>query len=218
MTDARLFSPAAARNVVPLGDALEALLPLSGTVLEIASGSGQHAVALATRFPRLRWQPTDRDAAARASIDAYRRECDVPNVAAALALDVTSLEWWRDVETPSAILAVNLIHISPWEATTGLFQGARALLPPGAPVVLYGPFFENGATPAPSNLDFDRSLRDRDPRWGVRALDAVVAVAAGHGFAEAARVAMPANNLTVAFRRQSTGDNSRASRTASRNG
>lgn len=208
MSDARLFSPAAERNAGPLGDVLERFLwdspEIDCTVLEIASGSGQHVVAFARRFPWTRWVPSDPDPEARESIEAYRRgESILSFIAPPLALDVTEPDWHRHVgELVSAILAINMIHIAPWEATEGLFAGASALLETDGPVVLYGPFFQKDVPTAPSNIAFDESLRARNPRWGVRALEEVKNVAANWNFRFEEAIPMPANNLTVVFRRE----------------
>ncbi len=183
-------APATARNREPIREVLARELPATGTVLELASGSGEHAVHFAAAFPALIWQPSDPDATARASIAAWRAEAGLANLREPLALDATG-----ELPDADAIVCINMIHISPWESTLGLFRGARCGL-----VYLYGPYIVYGET-APSNRAFDASLRARDPRWGVRELRDVEAVAAGHGFARTALVAMPANNLSVVFRR-----------------
>lgn len=193
------FAPATERNREPIREVLARVLPATGTVLELASGSGEHAVAFARAFPALTWQPSDAEPAALASIAAWRAEAGLANLRAPVVLDAASAPW--PIEgggTPIAtILCCNMIHISPWEATLGLVAGAARL---GAPLlVLYGPYLVDGET-APSNRDFDRSLRSRDPRWGVRELRDVETAAAAHGFALREMVAMPANNLTVVFR------------------
>lgn len=200
MTDARLSSPAVARNTAPLLAVLAEVLPPAGLLLEIASGGGEHALAIARAFRDLNVQPTDPDAAALASIDAWRATEGPPNLAPALPLDAAAPESWP-VDRADALLAVNLVHISPWAATEGLMRGAGRLLAPGAPLVLYGPYRERDRPFAPSNEAFDASLRARDPAWGVRELDAVAAEAAGHGLVLDRRVEMPANNLTLVFRK-----------------
>lgn len=199
--DARLSAPAAARNAAPLAAALERLLPAEATVLEIASGTGQHAVYFAERFPWMIWQPSDPDAAARASIEAWRRAAGLHNLLAPLALDVTAPGWAEGLEPVSAVVCANMIHIAPWQACLGLLAGAARLLPPGGPLLLYGPFRRPGLPTAESNEAFDHSLRARDPRWGLRDLEAVAEAAAAQGLALAEVVEMPANNLTVALRR-----------------
>ena len=200
--DGRQFAPAAARNAMPLARALAALLPAAGRVLELASGTGQHAAYLAQQFPRLTWQPSDPDPAARDSIAAWHRAAGLGNLEPPLVLDA-ALDGWADgLEPVSAVLCINMIHIAPWEACLGLLRGASALLPEDAPLILYGPFRRADHPTAPSNEAFDRSLRLRDPHWGLRALDAVEAAARPLGLARAEVVEMPANNLTVVFRRR----------------
>lgn len=167
-------------------------------VLELASGSGQHAVYFARRYPRWSIQPSDMEPSHLQSIEAYRLEARLPNVSAPIALDVSSPPW--PVAGPfAAIWAINLIHISPWETTLGLFEGAAPLLPPEGKIYLYGAYRRGGRHTAPSNESFDRSLRERDPRWGVRCLDEVTEVAKNRGFALERVVEMPANNLSVVF-------------------
>jgi hypothetical protein len=154
----------------------------------------------ARRFPTLEWLPSDPSEEALASIAAYREEYPADNLAEPVKLDASSREW--PVESAEAILCVNMVHISPWEASTGLFDGAARLLNKGAPLILYGPYFEEGVEPAPSNLDFDRSLKARDPRWGIRDLAEIDRLAARSGFTRTARHEMPANNLTLVYRRR----------------
>ncbi|MEZ4366226.1 MAG: DUF938 domain-containing protein [Kofleriaceae bacterium] len=190
-------SPAAERNRAPILEVLRRVLPTHGRVLELASGSGQHAVAFASALPGITWQPSDPDADARASIAAWRAEAALPNLAAPLDLDVTAPAW--PVDPVDAVVAVNLVHISPWAATEALFAGAARVLRPGGVVVLYGPYRIDGDT-APSNLAFDADLRARDPAWGVRELREVVAAADGCGLALAEVIAMPANNHVVVLR------------------
>ncbi len=195
MTDARREAPAVARNRASILDVLLGILPTRGLLLEVASGSGEHALHFAPAFPGLTFQPSDPDADARASIDAWC--ASVQNIRTALALDAAAPEW--PVDRADAVLCINMIHIAPWSACEGLLRGAARLLPPGAPLVLYGPFKRGGAHTAPSNEAFDESLRARDPKWGVRDLEAVAAAA--KGFDPPEIHTMPANNLTVAFRR-----------------
>ena len=191
-------APATARNAEPLANVLASELPEKGLVLEIASGTGEHAVFLARRFPQLRWQPSDRDEGALDSIRAWASEAALENIADPILLDAASIEW--PIEHADALLCVNMVHISPWEATEGLFAGAAEVLGRGAPLILYGPFIEDGVETAASNLAFDRSLKGRDPRWGLRSLDDLDRLAAKHGFVRPARHAMPANNLTLVYR------------------
>lgn len=199
MADARRFAPAAARNRGPILEALRGRLPTSGLLLEVASGSGEHAVHLAAAFPALTIQPSDPDPEARASIAAWAAETGLPNIRPPLALDAAAAAW--PVSRADAVLCINMIHIAPWQACEGLVRGAARLLPPGGPLILYGPFRRGGAHTAPSNAAFDESLRAQDPRWGVRNLEAVAALAAAEGFAAPEVVPMPANNLILVFRR-----------------
>lgn len=196
-------APSAERNRGPIAAALAPHLPARGTVLEIASGSGQHAVFLAEAFPGLTWQPTAPGEPERASIAAYQAEAARPNLLAPLDLDVRVRPW--PVPRADALLCINLIHISPWACTEALFAGAAAVLPAGAPIVLYGPFREADQAFVASNVAFDAWLRGLDPAYGVRALEAVDGVAAAAGFIRRARIAMPANNLCVVWERGATG-------------
>ena len=193
-------APATRRNREPIAAVLSEELPGTGTILEVASGTGEHAISFAGRFADLTWQPTDPDGDALASIEAYRREAGLPNLQAPLMLDASKHEW--PVDTADAILCVNMVHISPWAATEGLFAGASALIARGAPLILYGPYREADVETAPSNLSFDQSLKARDPRWGLRQLADVDALAAQNGFARTRRVEMPANNLMLVYRKQ----------------
>lgn len=194
MTDPRRFAPAAARNRDAILAVLRHALPPRGLVLEVASGSGEHCAHLAAALPALTFQPSDPDADARASIDAWA--AGAPNIGPVLALDAARLPW--PIAAADAVLCINMIHIAPWAACDGLVRGAAAL---GAMLVLYGPFRRGGAHTAPSNAAFDESLRARDPAWGVRDLEAVAALAAREGFGPPEATEMPANNLTVVFRR-----------------
>ena len=195
----RRHAPAAARNVGPIGDVLADELPRAGLVLELASGSGEHALAFAHRFPDLIWQPSDPDPVACASIAAWREDSGAANLLSPLALDAASPDW--PLEHADALLCINMVHISPWEAAEGLFAGAARLLPVGAPLVLYGPYWEADVPPAPSNLAFDASLKARDPLWGIRDLSALDDLAEANGLVRSRRVAMPANNLTLVYRK-----------------
>ncbi|MCC5981579.1 MAG: DUF938 domain-containing protein [Oceanicaulis sp.] len=195
---ARLSSPSAGRNRDVIAQTLAGLLPDRTRVLEIASGTGEHALAAVLKRPDLYWTPSDPDARSRASCDDWAREAP-GRITPALNLDVMQVGWWQTLpEAVNAIFCANMIHIAPWRAAEGLFEGAGALLPDGALLVLYGPFLEGGDT-APSNLAFDESLKGRNPEWGVRALDDVEALAGSHGFSLSQRIAMPANNLTLLF-------------------
>jgi hypothetical protein len=193
--DPRLYAPATLRNRDPILAALRGLLPSSGLVLEIASGTGEHVAHFGAALPGLAFQPTEPSATGRASIDAWA--AGLPNIRPAIALDVTAAPW--PVGAADAVLCSNMIHIAPWAATLGLLRCAAAVLPAGAPLILYGPFRIGGAHTAPSNAEFDAGLRAQDPAWGVRDLEAVAAAAAG--FAAPEVISMPANNLIVVFRK-----------------
>lgn len=197
MTDARLYAPAVARNRDPIAAALRDMLPGAGLVLEIASGSGEHALHLARGFPALEFQPSDPGAEARASIAAWRAAEGPPNLLPPIRLDVL-----EDAPFPAAqaVLCINMIHIAPWAATLGLLRHAAAALAAGSPLILYGPYLRAGVATAPGNIAFDVDLRARNPEWGIRALEDVVAAAPD--FAPERVVEMPANNLTVLFRRR----------------
>jgi cyclopropane fatty-acyl-phospholipid synthase-like methyltransferase len=193
-------SPSTARNRDPILRVLEARLPAAGTVLEIAAGAGEHAVHAAGALPGLQWQPTDADPEALASIAAWRDHAGLPNLLAPLRLDASRPDD-GPVGRADAVVAINMIHIAPWAATQGLMTGARRVLTEGGMLFLYGPYIERDVPTAPSNADFDRSLRERNPAWGIRSLDAVIALAAEHGLTLAERIAMPANNLSLFFSR-----------------
>lgn len=193
------YAPATDRNREPILAVLRGVLPSSGLVLEIASGSGQHAAFFAPHFPGLLWQPTDPDPDALASIEAFRAEVGAPNLLSPRMLDVTRDDW--GIDAAAAIVCINMIHIAPWAACEGLFRGAERLLSAGAPLYLYGPFQFDGRFTAPSNEAFDASLRERDPAWGVRDLADVTAFAKERGFSREAVVPMPANNHSIVFRR-----------------
>lgn len=194
-------APAALRNREPIAEVLARELPAHGTVLEIASGTGEHAVFFAHAFPALDWQPTDPSEEALASITAYREEERRANLAAPLRLDAADPANWP-VAAADAAMCINMVHISPWAASIGLFTGCAGLLPPDAPLILYGPYLEEGVATAPSNLEFDASLKARNPLWGLREVTAVDRLAAEHGFARTQRYAMPANNLVLVYRRR----------------
>lgn len=193
-------SPAAARNSAPIADVLDGELPAKGVVLEIASGTGEHAVFMARRFPALAWQPTDQDPSALESIAAWARSEALTNIRPPLQLDATLKDW--PVEQADAIVCINMVHISPWDATRGLFAGAARTLAVGAPLVLYGPYIEDDLETAPSNLAFDQSLRSRNPAWGIRNIGEVDEMATVFEFVRSSRYEMPANNLTLVYRRK----------------
>ncbi len=193
----RRHAPATLRNRAAIATMLGELLPAAGAVLEVASGSGEHCAYFAEHFPKLEWHPSDPDPDALASIASWC--AGLANVRLPVALDAAAARW--PVGHADAILCINMIHISPWDATLGLMAGAGRLLPPGGPLILYGPYREAGVPTAPSNAEFDQSLRARDSEWGLRLLGDVAAAAAAQGLVFERRVAMPANNLIVAFRR-----------------
>lgn len=195
----RRHAPATARNRDPILTVLRRVLPARGTVLEIASGSGEHVVHFAMALPNLVWQPSDPEPLARESIAAWVGEAGVGNVKPPLALDAASAEW--PIAAAEAILCINMVHISPWSATEGLMAGAGALLPAGGVLYLYGPYHRPGVPTAPSNEAFDADLKARNPAWGLRDLDDVASLGAAHGLALDEVVEMPANNVSVVFRR-----------------
>ncbi len=197
MIDRRRVSEAAIRNREPILQVLQRHVAAGDHVLELAAGSGQHAVFLAPRLPVAAWQPTDPDAEARASIDAWRAAEPCPVIQPALALDVEAPEW--PVARADVLLAINLVHISPWSTTVALFDGAARLGP--RIVYLYGPYRRGGEHTAPSNVAFDAWLHARDPAYGVRDLEAVLAVAEARGYAPVSIPEMPANNLSVVLAR-----------------
>lgn len=197
--DRRLFAAATARNREPILAVLHRVLPPRGLVLEVASGTGEHAAWFAPRLPHLIWQPSDLDATARASITAHAVEAVAANLLPPITLDSAAADW--PIEAADAVVCINMIHIAPWRACRGLIAGAGRLLGRGGVLYLYGPFRRDGRHTAPSNEAFDRSLRMQDPEWGVRNLGEVATLAAEHGFALEETVAMPANNLSVVFRK-----------------
>ncbi len=202
--DRRLHAPAAARNRDAILSVLRTLLPQAGTVLEIASGSGEHAVHFAQALPALRFQPSDPAPEALDSIAAWTAQSGTTNVLPPLRLDAADPDWPATLlpgPAPAAILCINMIHIAPWAATEGLLRGAGALLPAGTQLILYGPFRRPGRPLEPGNAAFDESLRERNPAFGLRDLGAVTALAVAAGFAEPEVIEMPANNLSVILRR-----------------
>lgn len=197
---AKQHAPATLRNRDPIADVLARELPDKGTVLEIAAGTGEHAVHFAERFPALAWLPTDPSPEALASIAAWREDYPGTNLAPPLLLDAAAPESWP-VTSAAAIVCINMVHISPWEATLGLFRGAAQLLgSTGGPLILYGPYIEKGVETAESNLAFDASLKARDSRWGLREAEALDGIASQHSMARSARHALPANNIMLVYR------------------
>lgn len=193
-------SPSSARNREPLLAVLRRWLPASGTVLEVASGLGEHAAWFAEALPGITWQPTDRNEEALDILRARRDQAGLTNLAPPLVLNAAEPDGWP-LGRADAIVCINMVHISPWAATQGLMVGAARVLPVGGALILYGPYIETDVETAPSNLAFDADLKRRDPAWGLRDLEGVAALAAEHGLTLAGRVAMPANNLCLLFRR-----------------
>jgi hypothetical protein len=194
---ARRSAPAAQRNCEPIIEVLREWLPPSGLVLELASGTGEHAVAFARAFPNLDWQPSDIHPDALASIAAWRDESGLPNLRPPLILDAASPDW--PIERADALLSINMVHISPWASALGLIDGAARLLPAGGPLILYGPWLGDSIEPAPSNLAFDADLKRRDPDWGLRRVETFAAAARDRGLRLDQQRAMPANNLMLRF-------------------
>jgi hypothetical protein len=194
-------SPAADRNKQPILDVLRQVLPARGTALEIASGTGQHVAWFAAALPDWTWQPTDFDAASLPSIEAHVAQAGLANVRPPLQLDVTSQQWPVAGQNFDAIYCANMLHISPWATCAGLMAGAARHLAPQGVLVTYGPYLEDGVPTAAGNLQFDASLRARDPAWGIRHLEDVKREAQRAGLALRERHAMPANNLLLVFTR-----------------
>ncbi|MEM7543894.1 MAG: DUF938 domain-containing protein [Pseudomonadota bacterium] len=192
--DHRQFAPSVARNRDALRDAIGPHLPQTGTFLEIASGSGEHVVHFSARHPGLTFQPSDPDASARKSIDAW--SAGHHNIRPALTIDATGL--WPITEA-DVVFNANMIHISPWTATEGLVRGAAMVLPTDGKLITYGPYKIGGQHISDGNTSFDQSLREQNPAWGIRALEDIDALAQGHGFAPAEVIDMPANNKTLIF-------------------
>jgi SAM-dependent methyltransferase len=198
--DARQHAPATERNREPILAVLREELPERGLVLEVASGTGEHAVHFARALPNLQWQPSDPSPEALASIAAWRESEGSVNLLAPIALDAASEHW--PLDSADAIVCINMVHISPWQSTVGLMRGVGRLLPSGGPLILYGPYRRAGHPLEPSNAAFDESLKARDPRWGLRLLEDVADCAAASDLALSRVVEMPANNLTVIFRKR----------------
>jgi SAM-dependent methyltransferase len=200
-TDLRRFAPAAARNRDAIRDVLRRRLPTRGLVLEVASGSGEHITHVANGAAGgLVFQPSDPDPDCRASIDAWTKSLALTNVRPAIEINAALAPW--PFARADAILNINMIHIAPWDAAVGLMQGAARLLPAGGMLYLYGPFRRDGGHTSAGNEAFDRDLRNSNAAWGVRDLEAVAALAADNGFGAPIIEAMPANNLSLIFRRQ----------------
>src|SRR5829696_4537831 len=199
MSDAARTAPAAERNKEPILGVLRRVLPQFGLALEVASGTGQHVVHFAAALPKLTWQPSDPDPESRRSIEAWIAETELQNVLPPLALNVHDQPW--PLQRADAVVCINMVHISPWQATLDLLSGAARLIGRKGVLYLYGPFRRWGAHTAPSNEVFDASLRARNPEWGVRDLDEVAELALRNGLRMVERIAMPANNLSVIFHR-----------------
>ena len=195
----RRSAPAALRNREPIAEVLEEWLPASGLVLEVASGTGEHAVYFAERFPSLEWQPSDMHREALKSIRGWRAKAGLPNVREPVVLDAAAREW--PIESADAVLNFNMVHISPWTSALGLIAGAARVLSTGGPLILYGPWLGAGIQTAPSNIAFDHDLRGRDPQWGLRKIEDFAEEAARFGFGLTERRAMPANNMMLLFRK-----------------
>lgn len=196
---ARRSAPAALRNRQPIAEVLEEWLPDRGLVLEIASGTGEHAVHFADRFPQLEWQPSDIHPDALASIRAWRAEAGLPNLREPLTIDASSASW--PIDAADAVLSINMVHISPWSSALGLIDGAARILSNGSPLILYGPWLKEDVPTASTNLAFDAELQRRDPRWGLRRVEDFAA-AARPGFELVETRSMPANNLMILLRRR----------------
>ena len=198
--DARRSAPAAQRNREPIAEVLSEWLPDSGLVLEVASGTGEHAVWFAERFPGLQWQPSDAHPDALASIAAWQQGAGLPNVLRPVVIDASNPADWP-IERADAVLNINMAHISPWPASLGLIAGASRMLPSGAPLILYGPWLKDDIETVPSNLAFDADLKARDPEWGLRRVEDFAEAAEVEGFQLVETRGMPANNLMLLFAR-----------------
>jgi hypothetical protein len=200
---ARQYAPATERNCQPILEVLSQYLPQLGNILEIASGTGEHALFFAPNFAPQLWIPSDPEPYLRSSIESWRQDCPTKNLQSPLDLDARKCPWFipNHFFPITAILNINMIHISPWSACEGLMAGAGKILPAGGLLYLYGPFLQEGKPTAPSNLAFDTSLRDRNPEWGLRSLETVAQVAEKAGFKLREVIEMPANNLSVVWNR-----------------
>jgi SAM-dependent methyltransferase len=196
---AQRSAPAALRNREHIADVLAEWLPAAGLVLEIASGTGEHALFFAERFPALQWQPSDIHPDALTSIAAWRDTAGLPNLRSPMILDAAAADW--PIDRADAVLSINMVHISPWASALGLLAGAGRLLQPGAPLILYGPWLKEDIETEPSNLAFDADLKRRNPAWGLRRVEDFAAAAAPNGFALEAVRPMPANNLMLLLRK-----------------
>ena len=196
--DARRSAPAVLRNREYIAEVLSEWLPEQGLVLEVASGTGEHVMFFAERFPELEWQPSDAHPDALSSIASWRDASGLPNIRPPLELDASAPRW--PIERADAVLNINMVHISPWAATLGLLDGAVRILTTGGPLILYGPWLKDHIPTAPSNLAFDRDLRSRDPEWGLRRVEEFAAAAEKRGVRLEQTRSMPANNLMLLLR------------------
>lgn len=199
VTGLRRSAPAALRNREPIAEILAEWLPPTGRVLEIASGTGEHAVYFAQRFPHLEWQPSDVHPDALQSISGWREAAQLPNVRPAVVLDAAAADW--PIDAADCVLSINMVHISPWASALGLLDGAARLLSVGSPLILYGPWLKGDIETAPSNLDFDANLKSRDPQWGLRRVEDFALAAAERGLSLEETRPMAANNLMLLLRR-----------------
>ena len=208
MVDSRKHAPATERNRQPILEVLQQVLPKTGTVLEIASGTGEHATFFAPRLRHLDWLPSEPDPDSRSSVSTWVKALPSDNLMDPLALDVSQQPWpvedkaFKLAQPITAIVNINMLHISAWKMCQHLMVGAQRVLPPGGVLYLYGPFKQKGQQTAPSNQAFDDMLRDRNPSWGIRDLEAVSQVAQEHALVLTEVVPMPANNFSVVFRRE----------------
>lgn len=200
--DARQYAPATQRNQAPILEVLLQVLPPTGTVLEISSGTGEHAIFFASRLAPRKWIPSDPNPVARSSIAAWQKHYPTENLYSPIALDARDAVWSVEPELQpiTAIVNINMIHIAPWSACLGLMAGAQRILPSGGIVYLYGPFKQGGEHTAVSNVAFDQSLQMQNPEWGVRNLEDVIDAAQAQNLSLVTTIAMPANNLSVVFR------------------
>ena len=197
------YAPATERNREPILKVLSEVLFQNSKVLEIASGTGEHAVYFASKLPSCQWIPSDINPESRSSITAWKNDSAIDNLSLPLSIDVTQDNWQSAVakQQINSIVNINMIHIAPWQACLGLMKGAGQILPPSGILYLYGPYKRDGEHTAVSNANFDRSLRDRNPQWGVRDLEQVIEVAANADLKLQQVIEMPANNLSVIFSR-----------------
>ncbi len=204
MENSKQYAPATQRNREPILEVLLRVLPPSGNILEVASGTGEHSIFFAPAFSSRQWIPSDPNAISRDSIEAWRKESLIDNIHSPLNINAQDSIWEIEKEflDITTIININMIHISPWSACLGLMEGAKRLLPSGGILYLYGPYKQEGKHTALSNEAFDESLRDQNPEWGVRNLEDVIKVAEDNGLVFKEKVAMPANNLSVIFEKK----------------